>query len=224
MAQVLNLSLPHKPPLSLLSPATSNNSSHPRNFDALAAQLRYKSRFSCLFNNNRKQNCLKLNLLASDLTSVLSFSWYEWQEQAKKALESALGGNKEKFEKWNQEIKKREEVGGGGGAGGGGWFGWGGRFGWSHGDNFWQEAQQTILTLLGIVLLYLVVAKGDLLLAVIFNPLLSALRAPRDAFTCTMSRLTRKFYPASDAKLADAPMEPASSGAKSRVMKKWGSD
>ena len=99
------------------------------------------------------QNCLKLNLLASDLTSFLSFSWYEWHEQAKKALESALGGNKEKFEKWNQEIKKREEVGGGGGAGGGGWFGWGGRFGWSHGDNFWQEAQQTILTLLGIIVL-----------------------------------------------------------------------
>jgi len=74
------------------------------------------------------------------------------------------------------------------------------------------------------LLQYLVVAKGDLLLAVIFNPLLSALRALRDAFTCTMSRLTRKFYPASDAKLADAPMEPASSGAKSRVMKKWGSD
>ncbi|KAJ8426515.1 hypothetical protein Cgig2_007983 [Carnegiea gigantea] len=145
-------------------------------------------------------------------------------EQAKKALESALGGNKEKFEKWNREIKKREEVGGGGGAGGGGWFGWGGRFGWFSGDNFWQEAQQLILTLLGIIVLYLVVAKGELLLAVIFNPLLSTLRTTRNAFAYIISRLTRKSGPASDGKLADAPMQPAYGGAKSRVMKKWGSD
>lgn len=44
-------------------------------------------------------------------------------------------------------------MGGGGNVGGGGWFGWGGRFGWSSGGNFWQEAQQTILALLGIILL-----------------------------------------------------------------------
>ena len=75
------------------------------------------------------------------------------QEQARKALEGALGGKKSEFEKWNKEIKKREEAGGGGGSGGGGWFGWGGRFGWSAGDNFWSEAQQTLLAILGIVLL-----------------------------------------------------------------------
>lgn len=33
------------------------------------------------------------------------------QEEARKALESALGGKKDEFEKWNKEIKKREEVG-----------------------------------------------------------------------------------------------------------------
>ncbi|KAL3585044.1 hypothetical protein D5086_011911 [Populus alba] len=49
-----------------------------------------------------------------------------------------------------KEIKRREAAGGGGDSGGGGWFGWGGRFGWSNGDNFWPEAQQTSLAVLGI--------------------------------------------------------------------------
>ncbi|KAG6768928.1 hypothetical protein POTOM_024540 [Populus tomentosa] len=75
-----------------------------------------------------------------------------------------------------KEIKRREEAGGGGDSGGGGWFGWGGRFGWSNGDNFWPEAQQTSLAVLGIIAMYLVVAKADLILPVIFNPLLYALR------------------------------------------------
>lgn len=79
---------------------------------------------------------------------------YLWlQEQARKALESALGEKKNEFEKWNKEIKRREEVGGGGDAGGGGWFGWGRRFGWSNGDHFWQEAQQAILAVLGIIVM-----------------------------------------------------------------------
>ncbi len=42
-------------------------------------------------------------------------------------------------------------MGGGSDAGGGGWFGWGRRFGWSNGDHFWQEAQQAILAVLGII-------------------------------------------------------------------------
>lgn len=75
------------------------------------------------------------------------------QEEARKALEGALGGKKSEFEKWNKEIKRREEIGGGGNAGGGGWFGWGGRFGWSNDDNFWPEAQQTSLAVLGILAL-----------------------------------------------------------------------
>ena len=75
------------------------------------------------------------------------------QEQARKALEGALGGKKNEFDKWNKEIKRREEASGSGDAGGGGWFGWGGRFGWNNDDNFWQEAQQTSLTVLGIVIM-----------------------------------------------------------------------
>jgi hypothetical protein len=30
------------------------------------------------------------------------------QEQVRKSLESALGGKKNEFEKWNKEIKRRE--------------------------------------------------------------------------------------------------------------------
>lgn len=75
-----------------------------------------------------------------------------FQEQAKKALESALGGKKIEFEKWNKEIQKREEAGGGGNSGGGGWFGGGRWFGGSNGDHFWQEAQQASLAILGIIL------------------------------------------------------------------------
>lgn len=66
-------------------------------------------------------------------------------------MEGALGGKKSEFEKWNNEIKRREETGGGGNGGRGGWFGWGGQFGWSNGDHFWQEAQQMGLTILSIV-------------------------------------------------------------------------
>lgn len=73
------------------------------------------------------------------------------QEQARKALEGALSGKKNEFDKWNKEIKRKEELGGGGDTGGGGWFGWGKRFGWSNDDNFWQEAKQAILTILGLV-------------------------------------------------------------------------
>ena len=75
------------------------------------------------------------------------------QEQARKALESALSGKKNELEKWDKEIKRREELGGGGDTGGGGWFGWNRWFGWSNDDNFWQEAKQAILTILGIVLM-----------------------------------------------------------------------
>ncbi len=74
------------------------------------------------------------------------------QEQAKKALEGALGGKKHEFDKWNKEIKRREDAGGGGVRGGGGSFGWGGRFGWSSGDHFWEEVKQMILTILGLVI------------------------------------------------------------------------
>ncbi|MBA0569342.1 hypothetical protein Golob_006778, partial [Gossypium lobatum] len=144
------------------------------------------------------------------------------QEQARKALESALGGKKTEFEKWNKEIKRREEAGGGDNAGGGGWFGWGGRFGWSNGDHFWQEAQQASLAILGIIVMYLVIAKGELLLAVIFNPLLYALRGTRDGFSYVTSKI-----------LGNGPVDSSNTvnneayvqvSAKERVLRKWGSN
>jgi len=102
--------------------------------------------------------------LDDELCLVLDASqnWYEreykterefgLQEQARKALEGALSGKKNEFDKWDKEIKRREELGGGGDSGGGGWFGWGRRFGWSNDDNFWQEAKQAGLTILALVL------------------------------------------------------------------------
>ena len=72
------------------------------------------------------------------------------QDQAKKALESALGGKKTEFEKWDKEIKKREEAGGGGNGGGGWWRRW---FGGSDGEHFWHEAQQVSLTLLALAVM-----------------------------------------------------------------------
>lgn len=73
------------------------------------------------------------------------------QEQARKSLESALGGKKNEFDKWDKEIKKREESGGGNGGNGGGGRGWFGGDGWFSGDHFWKEAQQIAFTLLAIL-------------------------------------------------------------------------
>lgn len=83
------------------------------------------------------------------------------QEQARKALESALGGKKNEFDKWDKEIKKREESGGNGG-GGGGWFGGGG--GWFSGDHFWNEAQQITITLLAILFVVCLLLTNQTLL------------------------------------------------------------
>ncbi|GMH26864.1 hypothetical protein Nepgr_028707 [Nepenthes gracilis] len=200
MAQVLNLIIPS----TRASCSSRPNLAHPKNFAILQHQLYCNGRFSCLFSDNRKQ------------------------EQARKALESALGGKKNEFEKWDREIKRREEVGGGDGGGGGGWFGWGGRFGGSNGDHFWQEAQQTGLTILGIIIVYLMVAKGHVIVAAFFNPLLFALRSTRNGFTYMTSMvMMRKPYPSSADDLGDMPKKQAYDkpiSAKESVVKKWASD
>ncbi|GMN36477.1 hypothetical protein TIFTF001_006066 [Ficus carica] len=207
MALVLNLS-PPTPNLSHSSELTRHplsESTHVQStnqsWTALRRKLRCQGRFSCLFSDNRRE------------------------EQARKALEGALGEKKNEFEKWNKEIKRREEAGGGGGAGGGGWFGWGRWFGWSNDDNFWQEAQQTSLAVLGIVILYLIVAKGEVMLAVIFNPLLYALRGTRNGFTFITSRILGKRSPdsfnTSEIKSNEAYSRVS---AKESVSRKWGSE
>lgn len=171
-----------------------------RNWALLQSNLKCNGRFSCLFSDNRRE------------------------EQARKALESALGGKKNEFEKWNNEIKKREEMGGGGG-GRGGWFGSGGWFGWSD-DQFWPEAQQTSLAVLGIIVMYLIVAKGELLLAVVFNPLLYALRGTRNGLTFVTSKILRKTSVSNSAEFEAISNKQVSGhvSAKERVARKWGSD
>ncbi|XP_034697437.1 uncharacterized protein LOC117923312 [Vitis riparia] len=208
MAQLLTL----RPPITAVrsAPSTRTDSAVlsccPKTLNPkwafLQQKLKCNGRFSCLFSNNRKQ------------------------EEARKALESALGGKKDEFEKWNKEIKKREEVGGGGEAGGGGWFGWGGRFGWSNDDHFWQEAQQASLAILGIIIMYLIIAKGEVLLAVIFNPLLFALRGTRNGFNFIISRILQKVSPATHTGLDNMPKEEVYSpvSAKESVVRKWGGE
>ncbi|XP_060185731.1 uncharacterized protein LOC132615175 [Lycium barbarum] len=159
-------------------------------------------RFTCLFSNNRKQ------------------------DEARKALEGALGGKKSEYEKWDKEIKRREEAGGGDNSGGGGWFNWRRWFDGSDDGRFWQEAQQASLAILGIIVMYLIVTKGDMILAVIFNPLLFTLRGARNGFTFVTSQIMRKVYPASQDNFGTISQEevPSRVSAKDRVARKWGSD
>ncbi|KAL1560032.1 hypothetical protein AAHA92_10298 [Salvia divinorum] len=178
-------------------PKTAASTSSTHSWDTLSHSLNCNGRFSCLFSDNRKQ------------------------DQARKALESALGGKKAELEQWDKEIKRREEAGGGGNSGGGGWFGWRGWFGGSDDGHFWQEAQQASLTILGILVLYLIVVKGDVLLAVIFNPLLFALRGTRSVFAFLTSKITNQ-----SAQSFGTPQEEVAVrvSAKERVLGKWGSN
>lgn len=191
----LNSSYSTRPQSHRLHFSNALTGSQTQSWTSLLLKLKCNAKFSCLFSDNRRE------------------------EQARKALESALGGKKNEFEKWDKEIKRREEAGGGGDAGGGGWFGWGGRFGWSNGDHFWQETQQTSLAVLGIIIMYLIVAKGEVMLAVFFNPLLYALRGMRNAFTLITSRFLQKASPSGPKNKVYSLLS-----AKERVLRKWGSD
>ncbi|KDP26949.1 hypothetical protein JCGZ_22246 [Jatropha curcas] len=200
MAQVLNINL--NPSSSWTRPESDClRFNEKRSWISLQKELKCKAKFTCLFSGGSSGR----------------------EEQARKALESALGGKKNEFEKWNKEIKKREEAGGGGSSGGGGWFGWGGRFGWSNGDNFWPEAQQTGLAVLGIVAMYLVIAKGEVILAVTINPWLHALRGTRNGLTFLSSRILKKTSPEGPVDMSKKEVHIQAS-AKERVLRKWGGD
>ncbi|KAM7525280.1 hypothetical protein LguiA_015182 [Lonicera macranthoides] len=238
MAEVLNL---RPPPTLTLKPSASSNSRsnkgspssssssscirlfisshHPnlqQSWTSLQHRLKCRQRVSCLFSGNHKQ------------------------EQAKKALESALDGKKTEYEKWDKEMTRREEAGGGDDDGGGGWFGW---RGWSGDD--WQEAQRTSLTILGIFVMverethvsfihllcfclpsqYLVIAKGDVMFAVIFNPLLFALRGTRTGLSFATSRILKIISPTTNFDNRPAVDDYTTRvSAKESVVKKWGSD
>ncbi|KAI4295999.1 hypothetical protein L6164_035991 [Bauhinia variegata] len=212
MAQLLNLTplIPNISNLSLSHPLSSRNQlkvstnhrSSSQSWSSLQHEFKCNGKFYCLFSGGKRE------------------------EQARKALESALGGKKNEFEKWDKEIKRREELGGGGDAGGGGWFGRGGRFGWSNDDNFWQEAKQATLTVLGIILSYVIVAKGELLLAVIVNPLLYALRGTRNGLSFITAKVL-KSTPAGNQPAVDGILKKEDyhlASAKDNVVRKWGSD
>lgn len=172
--------------------------------------------------NNSLQLQLQLKLNSKPTTRVYAFfSNNNKQDQARQALENALGGKKNEFEKWNKEIQKREEMGGGDGSGsGGGWFGWRRWFG--DGDHFWEEAQQASLVVLVLLFVYLVIAKGETLLAVVFNPMLFALRGVRNGFTYITSNISKRISP--DAAVQPLEELPAHLSAKEKVIKKWASD
>ncbi|XP_009126425.1 uncharacterized protein LOC103851329 [Brassica rapa] len=162
-----------------------------------------KGRFSCLFSGGNQR-----------------------EEQARKALESALGGKKNEFDKWDKEIKKREESGddgNGGKGGGGGWFGGGGG-GWFSGDHFWNEAQQITITLLAILFVYMIVAKGEVMAAFVLNPLLYALRGTREGLTSLSSKLMGRQASKVNGASSEEIWKDSQVSAKESVVRKWGSD
>ncbi|XP_052203240.1 uncharacterized protein LOC127808703 isoform X2 [Diospyros lotus] len=206
MAQFLNLPRPPPPAAAVNCRSSTRPDCSPRlrgdGWASVRRGLDSNGRFTCLFSDNRRE------------------------EQARKALESALGGKKTEFEKWDKEIKKREEAGGGGDTGGGGWFRWGRWFGGSNDDNSWQEAQQASLAVLGIILMYLIIAKGEVMLAVVFNPLLFALRGMRNGLTFITSWILRTVAPASHVNFENIRREEVHThiSAKERVVRKWGNE
>ncbi|CAH9082240.1 unnamed protein product [Cuscuta europaea] len=165
----------------------------------LQNKLKCRCKFSCLFNGNNKQ------------------------EQARKALENALGGKRTDFENWDKEIKRREEANGGGNSGGGGWFRW---LGGSDGDNFWKEAPPAFLTALVLFAMYLVAVKCDMMLALVFNPLLFTFRGARDGVTSVSSQVMKgitQTTPEANS-VTSKYEEPSQASAKDSVVSKWGSD
>eukprot|EP00850_Spirogloea_muscicola_P012389 SM000079S22507 [mRNA] locus=s79:502680:515398:- [translate_table: standard] len=102
-------------------------------------------------------------------------------EEARRALEAALGDTTDKFKKWDEEIQKREATKAGGGGGGGRGRGWGGGDGGAEGGegkggNWVDEAKQILYAIGGIVLIYLLLTQGMSILAFLVNSILFVLR------------------------------------------------
>ncbi|KAJ0969134.1 hypothetical protein J5N97_022011 [Dioscorea zingiberensis] len=196
---------PRRPSCALGSPHSAMVEIPNPRWRTLTDRLKSNGRHSCFFSDGRKQ------------------------DQARKALEDAFGGKKTELEKWNKEIKIREERGGGGASGRGGWFGGGGWFGWFGGEHFWEETQQASITIIVIVALCLLIAKGSIIFAVVFNSLLFALRGVRNSFSILTSHVFGKT--AVIGHQSGAESDPTVSGvyqtqmsAKDRVISKWGTD
>ncbi|XP_062198577.1 uncharacterized protein LOC133901285 [Phragmites australis] len=158
------------------------------------------------------------------------------QDEARKALENALGQKKTEFEKWGVEIERRRQRGrpGGPAAGGGGWSGGGGWFRWLSSGGFWDAAKQFVLTILGIIAAFFLIANFNVLIAAIVNSLLVVLRQIRRALSfiaCCVFQGTSgpKSVPKSSildsGNLAGVPVKDRDGmSAKERVVRKWGMD
>ncbi|TVU10569.1 hypothetical protein EJB05_44110 [Eragrostis curvula] len=158
------------------------------------------------------------------------------QDEARKALESALGQKKSDFEKWDLEIERRRQRGrpGGPAAGGGGWSGGGGWFRWFTSGGFWDAAKQTVLTILGIIAAFFLIANFNAIIAAIVNSLLVVLRQIRRLLSfiaqCVLqSTSAPRSGPESSNldsnNLAGVPVKSrAGMSAKERVVSKWGMD
>ncbi|CAN6179953.1 unnamed protein product [Urochloa humidicola] len=158
------------------------------------------------------------------------------QDEARKALENALGQKKADFDKWNVEIERRQRRGRPGGptAGGGGWSGGGRWFRWLTSGDFWDAAKQTVLTILGIIAAFFLIANFNVVVAAVINSLLLVLRLIRRTFSfiarCVFQNgLVERPGPKSSTldsnNVAAVPVkERAGLTARERVIRKWGTD
>ncbi|CAN6203835.1 unnamed protein product [Urochloa humidicola] len=158
------------------------------------------------------------------------------QDEARKALENALGQKKAEFDKWDAEIERRRHRGqrAGPAAGGGGWSGGGRWFRWLTSGDFWDAAKQTVLTILGIIATFFLIANFNALVAAIINSLLLVLRIIRRtlsfiAHSVFQDALVDRHGPKSSTldsnNVAAAPVkERAGMSARERVVRKWGMD
>lgn len=152
------------------------------------------------------------------------------QDEARKALENALG-KKAEFDKWGVEIERRQRgyprdpaACGGGWSGGGSWFR---RL---TGGGFWDAAKQTVLTILGIIAAFFLIANFNILVASVINSLLLVLRQIRRilsfiAYCVFQGALVERSGPKSStlglSNVAGVPVkEKAGMSAKERVVRK----
>lgn len=89
-------------------------------------------------------------LIGQQNITITNHNIFSSQDEARKAVENALGWKKTGLPKLGMRIERRQQrlppsAGGGGWSGGGGWFRW-----FSSGG-FWDAAKQTLLTIVGII-------------------------------------------------------------------------
>ncbi|GJN34690.1 hypothetical protein PR202_gb23376 [Eleusine coracana subsp. coracana] len=158
------------------------------------------------------------------------------KEEARKALESAMGQNKTNFEKWDVQIERRQQRGQprGPAAGSGGWSGGGGWFRWFTSGGFWDAGKQTVHTILGIIAAIFLIANFNAMIAAVVNSLLGVLRQLRRLLSfivqCALqsASIPRSGPKSSNLDSSNLTGVPVKAGvemsAKERVVRKWGMD